>query len=210
MRFLQESAIAHTEELGMGRKKTLDRGFLWVICKESILIHRLPEYDEEILISSSPAKTLHYFFPRRCEIKDKKGNILIQSMSLWALMDKTARGFVDPEENGISILGEDRKEDIPLPGLIALPEEKKETEILASYSRSDLNGHLSNAFYLDIAEDLIPNDYLLSHDPKKIEIAFRKEILLGEKTTLSYGKEDQSYSFVCPNFSLRLTYQEAD
>ena len=28
---LQEISIAHTEQLGAGREKTLDQGFLWVI-----------------------------------------------------------------------------------------------------------------------------------------------------------------------------------
>ena len=54
MRLFQECCIAHTEELGMGREKTLDRGFLWVINSETIEITRLPEYDEEITLLCRP------------------------------------------------------------------------------------------------------------------------------------------------------------
>ncbi|MBQ1305318.1 MAG: hypothetical protein IIY44_02855, partial [Erysipelotrichales bacterium] len=32
---LQEAAIAHTEELGCRRDKTLDKGFLWIVTQQS-------------------------------------------------------------------------------------------------------------------------------------------------------------------------------
>ena len=56
MRFFQEVCIAHTEELGMGRNMTLDRGFLWIVNSENIQIERLPKYDEEIKIKSVDAE----------------------------------------------------------------------------------------------------------------------------------------------------------
>ena len=37
---LQEAAIAHTEALGMGREKTLDRGLLWIVTMQSAEIRR--------------------------------------------------------------------------------------------------------------------------------------------------------------------------
>ncbi len=44
---LQEAAIAHTEELGMGREKTLDRGLLWIVTLQRAEIERMPLYDED-------------------------------------------------------------------------------------------------------------------------------------------------------------------
>ena len=43
MRLFQECCIAHTEDLGMGREKTLDRGFLWIVNAEMIRVRRMPE-----------------------------------------------------------------------------------------------------------------------------------------------------------------------
>ena len=50
--FLEEASIAHTEALGMGRDKTLDKGYLWVILQQSLSFTRTPSYDETILIRS--------------------------------------------------------------------------------------------------------------------------------------------------------------
>ena len=41
----QEAAIAHTEELGMGRAKTLDKGLLWIVSLQKLEVLRMPEYD---------------------------------------------------------------------------------------------------------------------------------------------------------------------
>ena len=53
---LQEAAIAHTEALGAGRALTLDRGILWAVAMRRIRIERLPEYDEEVELSSWPGR----------------------------------------------------------------------------------------------------------------------------------------------------------
>ncbi|MCR4675972.1 MAG: hypothetical protein K5634_01935, partial [Sphaerochaetaceae bacterium] len=42
----QEASIAHTTELGMGREKTLDRGFLWVVVLHRAQVERMPVFDE--------------------------------------------------------------------------------------------------------------------------------------------------------------------
>ena len=67
---LQEAAIAHTTELGMGREKTLDRGLLWIVTRLSIRINRLPKYDETVVLSSWPGETMHLYFPRCSRLFD--------------------------------------------------------------------------------------------------------------------------------------------
>ena len=42
LRLIQEISIAHTEALGAGRAKTLDKGVLWVVARMKIEISRLP------------------------------------------------------------------------------------------------------------------------------------------------------------------------
>ena len=63
-RLLQEASIRHTEQLGMGRDKTLDKGVLWVLLMQRAEIARMPEYDERVVLKSWPGKTMHLLFPR--------------------------------------------------------------------------------------------------------------------------------------------------
>ena len=73
---LQEASIRHTEQLGMGREKTLDKGILWVVGLQRAEITRMPVYDEQIVLKSWPGETMHFFFPRYYQIETADGELL--------------------------------------------------------------------------------------------------------------------------------------
>ena len=207
MRFFQESCIAHTEELGMGRKMTLDKGFLWIVNSEHIDIKRMPEYDEEITIVNYPGKTLHYFLPRHFIIKDKNNETIIEITAMWSLIDEKTRQIIDPGENGIIINGKDEGNEIP--PIMGLPpmDLKNKKEIVANYSLVDINGHLNNASYIDIVFDLVDYEIIKSKSLKKIYCIFKKEIPLGEKVEISYDNKDLIYNFQSPYFAIKLIFE---
>ena len=94
---LQEAAITHTEELGMGREKTLDKGLLWVVTMQQAEILRMPEYDETITLRSWPGETMHVFFPRYYQLRDGAGHPLVKANALWMLVDEKARRMIFPD-----------------------------------------------------------------------------------------------------------------
>ncbi len=182
---LQEAAIAHTEELGMGREKTLDRGLLWIVTMQRAEIARIPEYDEEIVLRSWPGDSLHLIFPRYFSLTTAAGEPLLKASSLWSLIDANTRSLIFPEKFGIEIPGVRTGDEIPMPSAIrplapakAQPAASESDCITASprsshtaesaqdistaartftvpYSCVDLNGHMNNTRYFDLAEDLI-------------------------------------------------------
>ena len=203
-RFFQEACIAHTEELGMGRKKTLDRGLLWVLANEHYKIHRFPVYDEEIELACYPGMMLHFFFPRYLEIRSKQGELLIQATAIWTLIDEKSRQMVDPQEKGVIVNGKENGTEIaPALRVVSSLSLDKEIELKATYSRSDINGHLSHLAYFDASMDALihPETPL-----KEILIAYKKELRLGETTKLSYGEEDGQAYFLSPEVSLLLRF----
>ena len=99
----QEASIRHTESLGMGRDKTLDKGVLWVLLMQRAEITRMPEYDETIVLKSWPGQTMHLLFPRYYSVETVQGEPLIRAGALWSLMDARTRKVVFPERYGIVI-----------------------------------------------------------------------------------------------------------
>ena len=191
MRLFQECCIAHTEELGMGRAKTLDRGFLWVINAETIEIGRLPEYDEEITLLCRPGETLHFFFPRQMSIQDAEGREIIRIGALWSLIDMKARQLIDPDEEGIAIHGENRPGDIMPP--LSLREREASRLIPdreASYSLVDINGHVNNAGYMDLVLDTFGFEELESLQFKTVRCLFRKEIPAGTRFEIRWDRNE--------------------
>ena len=206
MRLFQECCIAHTEELGMGREKTLDRGLLWVVISEMIKIQRMPVYDEEITLICYPGKTLHFFFPRQLIVLDRDGTEIIRIGEFWALIDRETRQIIDPPEYGIVINGEDRPGDICPPfSLPAIELPNTETECRAVYSLVDLNGHLNNTHYLDMALDLIGFEELRTLSFKTVICVFKKEIPAGAVFDLHWGKDGDTYRFRNDYFALDLS-----
>ena len=204
MRLFQECCIAHTEELGMGRKMTLDRGFLWVIDSLHFSIERWPEYDEDITLRCYPGQTLHYFLPRYLEVLDRQGKVCIRATSLWSLIDEKTRSLIDPKENGIVIEGQEHGDEIaPAMGMPvqSLPEVR---QLDARYSNVDINGHMNNAAYMDFIMDSFSEGDLENKNIKDIVLCFKKEIRLGQKVEVSVGKIKESYFAFSPYFSAKV------
>lgn len=206
---LQEAAIAHTEQLGAGRDKTLARGLLWVVTLQNVEICRLPEYDETVTLTSWAGKTMHLYFPRYSELRDESGQILIRASALWALMDRNTRRIVFPEEHSVSIEGTCIGTELPLPAAPRMGALDRETAFTVPFSYADLNGHMNNTRYLDLVQDTLPLA-LTEQTPRKITVGYSGEARVGERMTLCYGKTGGTYCILGQTerrlFRMRLEY----
>ena len=190
--FLQEAAIAHTEQLGAGREKTLDRGYLWVITLQQAAIERMPEYDEAITIQSLPGERMHMFFPRYYRVLDENGETIIRASALWLLMDANERKMVQPQDIGITLPGQKPDWETFLPALPPLPKNAQKQDFTAPYSSIDLNGHMNHTRYFDLAEDLMPAD-LRDKNIKEIRSEFKGEVRQDEPIGLEYTTDGNKF-----------------
>ena len=186
---LQETSIAHTEQLGAGREKTLDHGFLWVIMQQEVKIHSLPGYDDEITVSSWPGTTMHVLFPRYYQIHDSKGNLLVEGSALWALIDHQTRKMIFPNKNGISVPGEQHGNEYPLPQRINAEECGQQQDFRVPFSYCDLNGHMNNTRYFDLFDDLFA---MQSRQPALIRAEYHHEARCCDRLQLHYNTENGS------------------
>jgi medium-chain acyl-[acyl-carrier-protein] hydrolase len=208
---LQEASIAHTTALGMGREMTLDRGLLWIVTLQQARIQRLPEYDEQIRLVSWPGRMMHLLFPRYYRIEDKKGNALVEASALWALMDQKTRRIVFPELYGVKIRGVHTGKEIPLPVAPKPPQNGETGNFTVPCSFVDLNGHMNNTRYFDLAEDRMPKA-LRSLPLAAVQAEYAKEATEGEMILLKSEAAPDAYLLSGEQngaklFRLSLTYQ---
>ena len=206
---LQEAAIAHTEQLGMGRAKTLDKGILWALAMRRIRVNRLPEYDERIELTSWPGETMHVLFPRFSRLTGEGGEVLAEGSALWILMDAERRERVFPDEAGIHVPGMGA-EGIPLPRALKAPTVES-VPFRVPYSWCDLNGHMNNAHLPDLAEDIMP-DELRGRAVRQIEAEYLAEAMPGDLVQLRGASDGNLFSLAVekekPLFRLRLEYAQ--
>ena len=206
---LQEASIRHTEELGMGRDKTLDKGILWVVGLQRAEILRMPVYDEDIVLKSWPGNTMHLFFPRYYQIETRDGQVLIRASALWMLVDENTRRVVFPEKYGVVIPGVVTGEEIAQPASPARMELSEERPFLVPYSYVDLNGHMNNTRYFDLAEDCIPAA-AEGRPLRLIQTEYVSEARCGDALAVRWGTDGKAYFLLGqgekPVFRMRLEY----
>ena len=188
LRLMQDTSVAHTEALGLTKEKTLEQGLLWVIARQHIVIHRMPVYDEDIQICTWPDKMQHLFFPRRHQVFSADGSIcLVEAEALWLLMDQKDRHMVFPSDYELSLPGRTDVSDFPdIPPIRSASDAAAVNQTLYTprFSQTDLNGHVNNAAYFDLIDDLLPTDYLAAHVPAEIFCEYASEIRPGQTVRL--------------------------
>ena len=149
-----------------------------------------------------------FFFMRQERNLTTKGEVLVKGVAVWTLIDKKSRKMINPSHYGIQIPCDSMEGQIEFPPSYSFQEELPlEAKIEATYSRCDLNGHLNNTFYFDCVQDLIPIDYLKSHECVSINVSYKKEIPLGESAPIQYGIFDSHCDFQSDHFQIRLEYR---
>ena len=192
---LQEAAIAHTIELGVTRERTLDRGLLWTVTQYRLNVQRLPEYDSLVTLLSWPGKTMHLYFPRYFRLQDEKGQVLADAVSLWVLLGVATRPLVFPEDHGIEIPEEVTGHELPLPGRLPREEVTFSHSFTVPYSYVDLNGHMNNARYYDLAQDILPEE-VRSRKPLTLSSEYIGEARLGDTLSAGYALSENA-CYVC-------------
>ena len=210
---LQTASIRHTEELGMGRDKTLDRGLLWVIARQYVVIDRMPVYDERITLRSWPGETMRVLFPRYYEILSESGETLVRGSAVWSLMDAKERTTAFPDEYGIEIAGVETGRELPYLTRLKTIETPNRFDFVVPYSYVDLNGHMNNTRYFDLAEDHLPaiKAGKLLH---KIHTEYSAEAKRDAILHVAWGEEEGRYyvngSTEHPCFKMSLTYADQE
>ncbi len=207
---IQEASIAHTEALGAGRTRTLDRGYLWVVVLQYAEVNRLPVYDEDVVIRSWPGNVMHAFFPRFYEFAAKDGEVLIKASALWALMDAETRKMVNPKDACVTVPGIVTGTECRLPRPPKTPADPCETiSYTVPYSFGDINGHMNNTRYFDLAEDLMPHGFR-NRQIRVIASEYGGEVRTDEVLTLTASSTDNEFLLAGSTdkrlFKIGLTY----
>ena len=209
---LQDVSLRHTDDLGMGRDKTLDRGILWVVTMQRVDVERLPVYDETVRIETWIGRIRHVMFPRFFRMTDLEGHTLLTASGFWMLIDEEKRCLLYPQRIGIAFPEENVENEPPLPSAPKSLEISGESFYTVPFSSIDLNGHMNNARYLDLAENVMPAE-IRAKNIRCINAEYAAEIRLEETVRLEIGAEENAFYLACMReekrlFRLRLDYYE--
>jgi acyl-ACP thioesterase len=155
---LQAAAGDHSNLLGVGWDALQEKGLFWAVLRHRLEYARLPKKGETVTVKTWPMETTRSAYPRATEGYDEEGNLLFRGVSLWVLMDKESRAMVLPKRSGVTVEGENRGCEAPMPGSLSpMDLENPQTRVVTGLDL-DENGHMNNCRYLDWAAELLPGE----------------------------------------------------
>ncbi len=161
--YMQDASSFHSDAIGFGLPYLTKRGQGWFITSWQIRVHSLPKYGEEIVIKTWPERFQGVIAHRDYVIENTNGERLVETKSLWVLMDlktnhpqRIPREILDAYGSGETLGGEWAKRKILL--LEDAYFEKLPNAIEVMPAHLDTNRHMNNAYYIEFARDVLAKD----------------------------------------------------
>lgn len=202
LELLEDAGGEHSNLVGFGALDIDRTGLSWILLDWKIKVIKRPIYAEELTI-----KTWGRYFQKACtyrdfEIYNSKGELAIIATSKWALMDIKNRNIVRLTEEikekykpeNISVFEEETVEKIEIP-----KEFINEIKYTVGRKDIDVNNHMHNTYYLNLAYEAMPEDIYNNRPYNLIRINYKKEIKLGDTVTCKYAYYNNKHIIVIMN-----------
>lgn len=184
--FFQEMAYAHANQLGFGYRDLHKNKTMWVLCRMRILMHRYPEWGDQVNVETWHRGMDRLFGLRDFSVTDHQGNELGLASSAWLILDATSRR---PVRASNEMLQEGKAEKAvfnePLQK-IKLPDNLQEVgHRHVVFSDLDIMGHVNNVKYMEWSIDAILTGGSIGQEISELEINFTNEARLGDEITIN-------------------------
>lgn len=188
----QDLAVAHAEELGIGRAAMLEKNVVWVVVRTKFEILEMPQYNTVVTVRTWPHSLSKLSFIRDFSMRDEDGRELIKATQEWVLMDFASRKFASAKDayHGPDDFDEARAFEAK-PRKIAdfkIEERKPALVITPAFTDIDVNGHVNNAMYGNyIINAINPGEEGVI---RTMQVDYRREVRPGEPISMYVLDED--------------------
>ena len=189
---MQDCINLNSEAIGKGIDFIKSNKRTWFTIGWCIYLKRRPKLFEDIAIMTWPYDFMASMGYRNVVITDSKGEDIVWADSIWTLMDMEEGKPVKITDNDIQ--GYDLEPRYPMDKvnrkIKCISEFEKVDEISVKKCDIDFNGHMSNAKYIQIANEYVPLDYEI----KRIRVEYKQQSVYGEKIDIllsNYQNDDE-------------------
>lgn len=173
----------------------------WIILNWQLKVYHRPKADENIRIQTWGRSFNRIFVLRDFRVFDSEGNVCAVATSKWCLLDMEKKSIAPMPKNlpeiyhgfhDESVLGIDDLPKLQIPNSEPLNEDSYKIRRFDL----DLNKHVHNLNYLNFAYELLPDDVFDAPEFNNVEIAYKREIKLGEIIKSFLYVDDDVYTIV--------------
>ena len=195
LKIMQDVSGLHSASVGYGALDIETKKKAWMILDWKMKVLKRPKYNDEVHAQTWSRKAERLYAYRDFKLKDNDGNIVAIGTSRWILVDIDRRRPVRltsditdlyESETDKSVFSEEM-EDIKSVDYLF----KKDYSI--QRRDIDINEHMHNLNYLDMAYEVLPEDVYKNKVFDNIRIIYKKEIVYGQKVECYYNVQGDNH-----------------
>ncbi|MGT2754121.1 acyl-ACP thioesterase domain-containing protein [Streptococcus ovis] len=169
-----------SESVGRGDMDVFEQyGLVWVVTDYDIEIFRLPTYNETVRIVTEAISYNKFFCYRKFFIYDEAGNLIMDILSYFVLLDFETRKVAPVPDDLIAPYQSEKVKKIQRAPRYHVLENPESKDYRIRYFDIDMNGHVNNSKYLEWMYDALEYEFLLEHHPVHVQLKYVKEVSPG-------------------------------
>ena len=194
IKILENAGGMHSEAIGCGLNQIEETKLSWILLSWKVKVLKRVLYNEEIVTKTWARETNKVTTYRDFEIYDNDNNLIAIATSKWTLINIETKQLAQIPEKWIKAYSPEEKSVFEDKLIAKLKEaETYESQIDYKILRSDIdiNDHVHNLYYLDLAYEALPENVYRSDECDNIEIMYKKQIQLTDEVVCLYAKQEE-------------------
>jgi len=195
--YLEDAGGIHSNIAKLGLNDIPETKKSWMILNWRIELYKRPKYADKIIIKTWCSDMDKLYAYRDFEILDENRNVIGKATSKWVLTNIEKKKIVRLDETileNYTIEGNPVFENEKLDKLKEPEEYENMVEFTINRSLIDINNHVHNIYYMDVANEVLPLEIFKNTEFNNINIMYKKEMKLGENVKIYYSKKDNKYT----------------
>lgn len=159
--YMENAACMHSDKVGYGINDIAKTKLVWILLDWRVKIIKRPSYADEVIVKTWSKGMEKCYAYREFELLDSKENIIAIASTKWVLTNCEKGKIVRADETMQEAYQKEEKSVFDLKELDKIIEpENVENKIEYKIRKTDIdiNGHVNNLNYLDIAYEAMPLD----------------------------------------------------
>ena len=172
--YAQEVAGNHATALGCGLETLLARQQAWVLSRIRVRFRQYPSIGETVTMKTWPSGFDHLFARREFELLSAAGDVLAEATSFWLFLDTGQMRIMNAAKEIGALLPDNSALPVHFAEVEKLPApaEGTQAEFPIRETQIDLNGHLNNAEYAALVQDVLGE----SRYPAELQVNYQKSV----------------------------------
>ncbi|MCH1959796.1 MULTISPECIES: acyl-[acyl-carrier-protein] thioesterase [Romboutsia] len=192
---MEDVAGLHSASVGYGVLEIETKKRVWMLLDWKVKVIKRPKYNDDIKAETWSRKVERLYAYRDFQLKDKEGNIIAIGTSRWIFVDTDRRRPVRLTADIADLYESETDKNV-------FPEKIEDIECEDYLFKKDyyiqrrdidINEHMHNLSYLDMAYEILPEDIYKNKVFDNIRIVYKKEILYGEKIECYYEEQNNKH-----------------